>query len=354
MKTYTILGFLLLAGAAAAQNTATFPSDHASIPNGRSSIYWFPYSYGVSRMMAVYESWDVNVPAGRQINRIGVRAEGTTLSYGKSLQLEVRMGQTEKTSANLLSNYDSNYFGTPTTVFGPALFTLPDLNNPLNPNPTGNMVWLNLTTPYTFDPNKNLLVEWRVIANNNGGAQFQYTLDSADFESPLATGPQGCTHSGSQIPLLESRRTAVGDTWYCDLSRAPANQLATWFVSVGAPLVPQYSLAPFLPGIAPACQGQIPFNNLFAVSATTGGGGSHTFSVPIPNRRIFNNMILSSQVLCTDVFAPGGFVVSNGDQIEIGIEPATAVIYHQGSATNATGSVSGNGGINVITFFGHN
>jgi hypothetical protein len=354
MKSYAFTCLVALTGAAAAQNVATFPSDHAAIPNGRGSIYWFPYSYGVSRMMAVYESWDVTVPAGRQINRIGVRGEGTTLSYGKSLQLEVRMGQTEKTSANLLSNYDANYFGAPTTVFGPALFTLPDLNNVLNPNPNGNMVWLNLTTPYTFDPTKNLLVEWRILANNNGGASFQYYLDSADFESPITTGPQGCQHSGSQIPELLSRRTAVGDTWYCDLSNAPANQLAIWFVNVSQPLVPQYSLAALLPGIAPACQGQVGFNNLFSVSATTGSSGYEVFSVPIPNRRVFNNLILSSQVLCSDFFAPGGFVVSNGDQIEIGIEPATAIIYHQGSATNATGSVALNGAINVVTLFGHN
>jgi hypothetical protein len=354
MKPYAFLCLLAIAGAGAAQGVATFPSDHATIPDGRSSNHWFPYSYGVSRMMAVYESWDVAVPAGRQITRLGVRADGTTLSYGHSLQLEVRMGRTEKTGADLLGSYDANYFGAPTTVFGPALFTLPDLNNVLNPNPNGGMVWLNLTTPYTLDPSKNLLVEWRVLANNNGGAAFPYHLDSADFESPITTGPQGCMHSGNQIPTLLSRRTAVGDTWYCDLRDAPANQLAVWFINVNQPLVPQYSLAGLLPGIAPACQGQIGFQNLFSLTATTGSSGNVVFSVPIPNRRAFNNMILSSQAVCSDFFAPGGFVVSNGDQIELGIEPATAIVYHQGSATNATGSVVRNGAINVVTFFGHN
>ncbi len=49
----------LLSCALAAQTPAVFPSDHASIANGASSTYWFPYAYGVSRIQAVLETLKV-------------------------------------------------------------------------------------------------------------------------------------------------------------------------------------------------------------------------------------------------------------------------------------------------------
>jgi len=331
-----------------AQGTAVFPSDHAAITNGDFNTNWFPYAHGVSRIMAIYESWDVTVPAGRQITRIGFRQDGTTASTGKQLQLQVLMGPTEKTAANAVTTFANNYFAPPTSVFGPALYALPDLGNILNPNPDGNMVWLTLTTPYTPVAGKNLLVEFRVLANNVGGAAFNYYLDRADFVSPRATGPAGCAHSGNQVPTLLSRETKVGSTWYCDMAQAPASQMAIWFISFG-PLLPQYALGPFFPGIGAACQGQLALNGLFSLATITNANGGHTFTVPIPNDRGFNDVMLSSQVACFDFFAPGGVVVSNGDQMQIGIDPAMTVIYNQGSASATTGSPWQNYG--VVTHF---
>lgn len=332
-----------------AQNVATFPSDHATIPVGYSSQSTFPYSYGVSRVMAVYEAWDLTVPNGHQITRIGFRAHGTTVALGKSLQLEVRMGTTLQTAASLVTNFDNNYLAPPTTVFGPALFTLPDLNTGVNPIQE---VWLNLTTPYNYDATKNLIVEWRITANSNAGASFSYPLDRVQFDSPISSGLPGCMHSGNQAPRLLSRPTKVGGTWYNDLSNAPANQMAVLFLSLGAPLQPQYPLSTFIPGIAPSCVGQLSVQNLFTVATTANASGSHTFSVPIPNQRGFNDLLFSSQTVCFDFFSPGGVVVSNGDQIRIGIDPAMTVLWNQGSATAATGSAYRNYG--MLTMFGYN
>ena len=241
------LSSLLTCSLLPAQGTAVFPSDHATVLNGDFSSPNWPYAYGVSRIMAVYETWDLGVPAGRPITRIGFRQDGTTMSLGKSLQLQVLMGPTDRTAADALTNFDNNYFSPPTSVFGPALYTLPDLGNISNPNPNGNMVWLTLSTPYTPVAGKNLAVEFRIIANNNGGAAFNYYLDRADYVSPRVTGPAGCPHSGNQIAQLQSLETKVGGTWYCDLNHAPANQLATWLITFGT-LQPQYSLAPLIPG----------------------------------------------------------------------------------------------------------
>ncbi|MCA8965302.1 MAG: hypothetical protein H6838_05105 [Planctomycetes bacterium] len=342
------LSSLLTCSLLPAQGTAVFPSDHATVLNGDFSSPNWPYAYGVSRIMAVYETWDLGVPAGRPITRIGFRQDGTTMSLGKSLQLQVLMGPTDRTAADALTNFDNNYFSPPTSVFGPALYTLPDLGNISNPNPNGNMVWLTLSTPYTPVAGKNLAVEFRIIANNNGGAAFNYYLDRADYVSPRVTGPAGCPHSGNQIAQLQSLETKVGGTWYCDLNHAPANQLATWLITFGT-LQPQYSLAPLIPGISPACNGQLPLNGLFAVSAMTNSNGYYRLSTPIPNHRAFNDLTISSQVVCFDFFSPGGVAVSNADQMQVGIAPAMSVIYSQGSATATTGNVSRNYGI--VTFF---
>lgn len=350
MNLLRTLPLLLVAAGASAQ--AVFPSDHAAVSNGSGSQSWFPYSYGVSRMMALYESWDLGVPASHQITRIGFRADGTTIAYGKSLQLEVRMGTTDRTHSNMLSNFDNNYLASPTTVFGPALFTMPDLNNVLNPNPNGPIIWLTLATPFTFDPSHNLLVEWRVYANNNGGAAFNYTLDSATFLSPIISGPLGCQHSGNQIPDLSSRPTKVGGSWIVDLYQGPANQPVIFFINVGLPLTPPFSLAPLFGGIPAACTGQVSPISLFSLPGTTGSSGYTNFIVPIPNDRTFNDVTLSTQAFCFDFFSPGGLVVSNGDQMQIGIDPAMSVLWHQGNATNATGSVYQNYG--VVTLFDHN
>jgi hypothetical protein len=335
-----------------AQAPVVFPSDHATVTNGSSSVTWFPYSYGISRQMAVYESWDLGIPAGHQITRIGFRADGTTIAYGESLQLQVRMGQTDRTAQSLLNNFDNNWFGTPTTVFGPAVFAMPDLNNVLSPNPDGPIIWLTLTTPFTFDPSRNLLVEWRVFANTNGGASFSYALDVGSFLSPVVSGPLGCQHSGGQIPDLESRPTKVGGTWYNDLYQAPANQPVILFLNVGLPLTAPFSLAPLFAGIPAACTGQVSPISLFSLTQVTGSSGYELFSVPIPNDRVFNDLLLSSQAFCFDFFQPGGVAVSNGDQVQIGIDPAMTVLYHQGSATNPTGSLYQNFG--VVTLFDHN
>jgi len=334
----------LLSCALAAQGTATFPSDHASIVNGASSTYWFPYAYGVSRIQAVYESWDLTVPAGHAITRIGFRQDGNTASTGHQLQLQVLMGPTDKTAADITSTYASNYFAPPTSVFGPALYTLPSLTS----STTGNIVWLQLTTPFTPPVGHNLLVEFVVIANNNAGAAFSYYLDAANFVSNITSGSPGCPHSGNQTPHLLSRATEVGGPWYCDLSQAPANQLVVWFINFGQ-MVPQYPLSPFIPGIAPTCMGQVALTNLATVTATTSANGSHLFSANVPNSRFYNDLIITSQVACLDFFAPGGVAVSNAYQMQIGIEPAMSVLYSQGSSTATTGSVSRNYG--VITLF---
>lgn len=344
MKT-PLLVSLAIAGSLSAQ-TYTFPSDHATVGNGASNTNFFPYARGVSRLQAVYEAWDLQVPATSAISRIGFRQDGTTASTGHAVQLEVLMGYTTSTAANLSSTFASNYAGTMTTVFGPALFTLPNFTSA-----GGGAVWLDLATPFTYSPapGQNLLVEWRITANNNGNAAFTYYLDRATFDSAVASGPAGCPHSGNNTAVLTSQPTKVGGNWSLGLTRAPANSLVILLQNVGQRLSQPYPLTPFIPGISGGCLGQVSLANLSVSSNSTNSGGSKTWSLAVPNNPSLNDLFVTSQCAILDLFAPGGIVVSNGDQMQLGIDPAQSIVYSQGSATATTGTVSRNYG--AVTLF---
>lgn len=344
MRSHLIFSLSIAAGLSA-QTTYTFPSDHANIGNGATYSSNLPYAYGVSRVQAVYEAWDLLVPRSTSISRIGFRQDGTNASTGHALQLEVLMGYTNNTAANISATYASNYAGAMTSVFGPALYTLPTLTSA-----GGATIWLNLTTPFVYNPpaGQNLLVEWRVTANNNGNAAFTYYLDAAQFVSQVTAGPAGCPHSGNNTAVLTSQPTAVSGYWSMYLSAAPASSFFFLLQSV-QPLTAAYPLSPFIPGIGATCTGQLPLNGLFVTTGSTNTGGAYSWSTLVPNRRVLNDVIVSSQAAILDFFAPGGIVVSNGDQMQLGIAPAESFVYSQGSTTAASGSVAANYG--VVTLF---
>lgn len=343
--------FLLALAAAAPAQVVTFPSDHAAVPNGHSSQNWFPYSCGNGRFQAIYDAWDLRVPAGRQITRIGFRAEPSVLSFGRPLYLQVRMGQSHQGSGWLDSTFDNNWFGAPSTVFGPAWFQLPDLNNPSNPNPGGAVVWLDLTTPYTYDPSRNLLVEWRVFDNSNGGFSFSYDLDVAGPLSPTVTGPAGCPHSGNAVPVLSSGPAVLGHYWPATMSQAPASQFVALLVALPATLTAPYPLQTLLPGIAPACQGQVPLGNVISVSGFTDPSGWTQFTMGLPYLPGFRGLPVAAQAACLDLSSPGMVVVSNGEQVQLGAYAAMATVYNCWDPNAAWGTLHGTG---AITLFGHN
>ena len=61
------------------------------------------------------------------------------------------------------------------------------------------------------------------------------------------------------------------------------------------------------------------------------------------------NYHITSQVLAFDFFVPGYLVTSNAVDVQFGARPAEAILYSQGSATAATGSVAQNYGL--VTLF---
>ena len=81
----TLCSVGMVAGVVAGQNYTVFPSDHtgtppnATIPGGTYENY-APFSYGIARQMIYYDAWDVQIPNGRAISKIGfVCNQGSTL-----------------------------------------------------------------------------------------------------------------------------------------------------------------------------------------------------------------------------------------------------------------------------------
>ena len=74
--------------------------------------------------------------------------------------------------------------------------------------------------------------------------------------------------------------------------------------------------------------------------------GRTAWTFQVPDDIAFNDLKLTSQVLVSDFFAPGGFTLSNGDEIELGMPPRMSVLRFVGDPASAvTGSVWRNHGL---------
>jgi hypothetical protein len=352
----TLSSICCVVGAATTQNNTVFPSDHTgtspliTLPGATSESY-VPFSYGVRRQMLFLDAWDLHIPNGRAISRIGFVRDGTSTSTGYALQMKVVAGQSTRSLDNVSTTFADNISTTPTVVFGSAtggakIFNLPDLGGVAGVE----MVWLPFDTPFPFDAQKNLVLDFQVFANQNGNATFAYRLDAAQHRSPVRSFNQACPTSGNRFPAVVSNgsSTYVGGNWYLSLSNGPAT----------APMALLVGVQSYEPGIALDVLGatgcQLSVDGLWSGAYATSASGAYSWTFPIPmNLDLFGGR-LYSQAILQDVFAnPLGWVTSTGDEITLGIRPRAARIHGaQGDAQATTGSIERNFGL--ILIFDHN
>ncbi|MCA8954278.1 MAG: hypothetical protein KDE27_32520 [Planctomycetes bacterium] len=355
MTTKFLLLFSTLGAAIApAQNEAIFPDEYEAVAEGPFDSPRVPFARGISRVMFVYEAVDIAVPTGNQITRIGFREDGTltAMDPGRVLQLEIRMGYTTETAATISGTFATQYSGTPVTVFGPAMLTLPNLRDSANPLPNGQF-FVPFSTPFQYDPSQgNLLVEYLVYGNNAGGAPWNYRLDRADYYATRNYGPGGCQHSGGQTPTLTIANMRPGSNYSTTLASAPQSAFAVLSIVPGAQLVAPYSLQNLVPGIAPTCTGQIPLVGNLPLTGLTSASGAKTWTFAIPNDPSFADFRFASQAAVFDFFAPGGAVVSPGGEVTVGVSPRCSVVVGVGPPiTTPSGTVTRN--YCPVTFFTH-
>ena len=334
---------LSLAGALTAQGNAIFPPDYTNVSEGPLNSANLPLARGTSRVQCLYDTIDIDIPSGNQITRLGFREDGSTtpIDVGRSLQLEVRMGWSNEDHQSMTTNFDNNYESPPTTVFGPALFVLPDLRDAAAPLPNGEF-YIDLTTPFSFVPNgRNLVVEYRVFGTSAGGSSFTYRLDRADYVSNVTYGVAGCPHAGGGPANMTIAPTRPGLNFSASVSGAPTSAPAFLIVALGTGIVSPYALDPIFVGISPLCQGQINPTGLVILAGATGSSGSASWQFNIPNNNQWGKYLIASQAMFLDFFSPGQVVSSNAGHVLTGIRPRTSIVAGSGAPTVvATGSKS--------------
>ncbi len=327
----------------AAQQTAVFPSDHASNA-GFSSERNLPLAAGISRTQMIFQKWDLGITPGRRITEVGFRQDETRTSTGVALQLEIWMGGNDMDIDEVSGTFDSNFRnGTPSVkVFGPSIVRLPDLTGT---NGTQDDFFITLDTPYTVQ-DENLVVEYRVLANANANQAFNYYLDRADHRTTVTEFGQGCQSSAGTTPSLSAFDSAyLGGDVFLQLRSAPGNSLVWFNLSVRnqSPI----DLTPFG---APGCTALVFPDN--AAPRTGSPSGTASLNFPLPEEPAFLRQHLYAQVLVFDLFANNlGFVASNGVDLELGIKPGMNVVSSNTSATATTGTNRRRYG--VISLFRH-
>jgi hypothetical protein len=337
------LALLVFAASATAQNQTAFPTENQSTPGGTYETQ-FPLGLGISRTQTVLGRDALAIPNGRQISSIRFRQAPGLSSTSRMLQLAVYMGGTTRTFATATGDFLANYeSGTPRTlVYGPAVYTLPALT--ATGSPYGSAA-IQLTTPYTYNANENLVVEFVITANNNANQAFAYYIEAPYYLSPTSNFGAGCLTSANQIPALNGTGGYYGGSVAFALTQAPANSTLYFHMN----LVPSTPIAgdPFG---APGCS--LLVNPLAAVLASA-PSGSFYYNVPIPNSSAFYGISIYGQAIIFDLFANAmGFAASNGTRIDIGRLPPMAKISASGNAAATTGSIQRQ--VGPIFIFDHN
>lgn len=333
-----------LAVSVGAQNYSTFPIENQNAEGGGVESQ-FPLGLGISRTQVVLDRAALGIPNGRQINQIRLRQKpGYPSSAARLLQMSVYMGGTTLTSATAAGDFLGNYTGgtARTLVFGPAVYSLPALSATQAPY---NTATIDLATPYTYNSNENLVIEFVITANNNANQPFSYYVEAGYFFSPVANFGTGCLTSANQVPALTGQGGYVNSQVAFSLSQAPANSTLYFHLNV-TPSTP-IAGGPFG---APGCT--LLVNPLAAVLGTATGGFFY-YPVNIPNNPSFYGVDIFGQAIIFDLFAnPLGFAASNGTKITVGRLPPMAKISASGNSAAATGSVTRNAG--PVLVFGHN
>lgn len=327
---------------AIAQNTAVFPSDHASV-EGSTFDRRLPFTSGATvHTQIVYEAIDLQVPNGSSITQLGFRRDSTTVSLGATLDLQVFITATTVSAATATNNFANNQTSTPVEVFTRKQFVLPDLGNPLNPNPNGNLVLIPLDVPFAYTAGSNLAVDYWVHGSSANGS-IDYYLDKGSFLATRAQYGTGCTASNNRVPVLDgpSGNGAAPGTWRLDFSRGIGNTVAVLAVSFGS--TPANPLLGLLG--APGCDLFVDIGTMAVFTNLTGSSGAFMRSFPIPDAPWLNDVDAYAQVLMLDGNAnAAGMVVSNAYHTQFGMTPRMTTISTT-ILTAATGSVVRNNGI---------
>ncbi len=325
-----------LASALAAQSVAIFPRDHQTREGSTSSTSW-PFSNGVLRAQMIYSNWRFDVPNGARIQRVGVRPDLSGTGAGKIVQLELLMGHGQTIGTAVSTTFASNYILPASVVYTPKQLSLPTIGAAAS-GPQTTYVWVPLDTPFPYDATKNLIVEYRVTANNNGNAAFSYRSDVATYVSTTTTYGAACATSGARLPTVSAGAALVGSNWTISIANGPSSTAGVLFLGASNT---SYGAIPLPFGLdflgAPGCQLHTSIEA--TLPATTGTSGSGSVTIPVPSLPPLTGTTFYVQAALADLFANSlGLVTSRSASASIGINPLATLVAATGNAGATTGS----------------
>lgn len=350
----TVAAIALVPGAILAQTNVLFPAEYATI-EAENYVYNYPFSGGVTRYQTVFLKETVGLDNGAAITAIGVRPDGYNTGTGHRVQMEIWMGHTTRWDTggtNLLTGvFDNNYEGSLTLVYGKKTLQLPNLTPPTTP-PATNHVMVTLDRSFTYDRSRNLVVEFRVFANDNANQAFFYPIDFGSGYSVNDTFGVACPTSNGTLPAHTTTGPVLGgNAWWLQLSQGAGSTAAAFFLGVSK--VDSFGLPlPFDLAVigAPSCFLNVELR--LTLPGQTDLWGNASKYIPAPDDLQFFGSTIYTQVAMIDVFANSlGVVTSNGASSKVGAVPQAVLIYAFGDANAANGIVYGRYG--AVTVFQH-
>lgn len=329
----------VLGPGALAQNQTVFPSDHANY-EGEYSQTAYPFSGGVRRQQAVLDRWDVKVPHGRSITKVGVRPDGTSSSPAFKVQMEILMGHSTLEIAQVKATFAQNYDGNPVTVFTKKIFDLPALTAPMSP-PSKTPVLVPLDTPFQYDSAKNLVIDWKLFGNSNGNNPWSYWMDQGNFFSATSRYGTACNTSANKTPEASAYPAELGGYAGFSLKDMIANTPMSLIINLQAQ-VPPLPLD-FLG--ATGCSLHVDPTNAIVLNVRSTSSGSHSLQFVLPAWRQFYGQSLNGQYVALDAFANNaGIVTTNAAAATLGIKAQVCYVAATGDAEATTGGLQRNAG----------
>ncbi len=325
---------------AIAQNHAVAPFDHTDA-EGNSSQYRSALSYGVARWQILHDKSEVQIPNGKKITKVGFRQNGgTAMTTTHRLQMEILMSAASRTYDKMTSNFNTNYKGTPVTVYTRKIYDLPSYTA-TNDRPSKNYVLFPLDVPYVVDSNEDMIVEYRCYANTNSNNAFNYYIDATNYASKRTAFGTACPGSNSKSLAMTDNGAPYGATWSPQVTNAQASTVCALFVGLSNTKFQGAIPLPLpLDGVgATGCKLYV--DPLLTIGRGANTAGTATFSMPIPDQPSLYGVTLYHQAMALDAFANNfGWTFSEGRSMTIGQRPKMRKLF-QSSVTSSTGSLSG-------------
>lgn len=328
---------VLAASSVLSAQVAVVPSDHTTI-EGSSNDNRFPFSAGVARFQAIYSNWDVKIPNGAQIKKIGVRADAATASAGHQIQVEVTMAMTTN-YGNPSRTFATNHEVNPVVVFAKKIVALPPIAKHTGSGASPATVMLTLDTPYTYDASKHLVVDYRVYGNDNGNQPWAYTIDRASFYSERETFGQSCNTSGALTPVHSVSGAELGGGWTMSLTKGLPNADGALMLGVSNTTW-NGAMLPISLGFLGAANCSLWIGPIVTVPIRLSAAGNFSATLRPPFDLSFYGGKVYTQIVFADLFAPGSIVSTNGAAATLGVAPQMKVVTATNNADATTGSVS--------------